>query len=74
MQIDMAMLQTALIAAFSAGGVYAVIRAELKFMLHEIIRLEKQEIARIERSATRAHDRLDEHLTDYHRNRPNGQA
>ena len=74
MQINMEMLQTAIIAAFSAGGVYTMIRADIKFMFHEIARLEKQEIARVEKAATRAHERLDEHLTDYHRARQNGQA
>jgi hypothetical protein len=50
-----------LMAIFGAGGVYAAIRTDIRHLI------EKCDMNK--RSTERAHERLDEHISTYHRPR-----
>lgn len=63
---DPGLLKTILAAAFSAGSIYAAIRADIKNIHSKFANVEK-DIARLESSTTRSHERIDHHVTDYHR-------
>lgn len=49
--------------AFVFGGGYMAIRSDIKNMIEKILE--------IRASVTRAHERIDEHIKDYHRDRGN---
>lgn len=66
LNIDPKDLATALFYAFTAGGIYAAIRADIKNIHSKFANVEK-DIARIESSTARSHERIDDHITDYHR-------
>lgn len=51
---------------FSAGSLYGLIRADLK-SLHEKMRDSAEDLHRVENTAQKAHERLDAHVTAYHR-------
>jgi hypothetical protein len=65
-ELDPGLLKALLVAAFSAGGVYAAIRADIKNIHSKIANVEK-DVDRVENNVTRAHMRLDDHVVDYHR-------
>lgn len=45
--------------AFAFGGVYVGIRSDIKHIVEKVLEAKA--------SATRAHERIDEHIKDYHR-------
>lgn len=59
--LDPGMVWQIILAVFGAGGVYAAIRADIKNLI--------EKCNKNERSTERAHERLDEHITTYHRPR-----
>lgn len=65
-ELDPALIKQLLLLAFSTGGIYAAIRADIKNIHGKFASVDK-DIARIESSTTRSHERIDHHVTDYHR-------
>lgn len=51
---------------FTAGGIYGLVRADLRNM-HERFDSVNKDIGRIEKNTEKAHERLDSHISTYHR-------
>lgn len=49
----------------SIFGAYAAIRADIKNLYTRIFTVEK-DVARVELNSARAHQRMDDHITDFH--------
>lgn len=59
-------LKTIVSIVASVAGTYAAIRADIKNIYSRFSTIEK-DIARVEHSSTRSHERIDSHITDFHR-------
>lgn len=53
-------------ALFGMGTFYGVVRADIRHMVSTIGRLDK-DIEHVRTSATKAHERIDNHITAYHK-------
>lgn len=51
---------------FGVGSVYGLVRADIRH-LHDRLADIIKDNSRIQESVDKAHDRLDSHITDYHR-------
>lgn len=51
---------------FAMGGTYMAIRADIKYLREKITQTDR-DISRVDHSATKAHERIDDHVTAYHR-------
>jgi len=61
-QINVPTVITIVAAIF---GSYAAIRSDIKNLYTRILAVEK-DVTRVEQSSSRAHQRMDEHITDFH--------
>lgn len=58
-------LKTILTIAGTIGGCYAAIRADIKTLYTRLTAVEK-DVTRIDLNSSRAHQRIDDHITDFH--------
>jgi hypothetical protein len=53
-------------ALFGMGTFYGIVRADFRHMVETVGRIDK-DVARIEKNADKAHERIDNHITNYHK-------
>lgn len=53
-------------ALFGMGVFYGAIRADIKYMIGAVKDI-RDDIGRVRETATKAHERIDAHITNYHK-------